>query len=138
MKHFAAHDVIYIDFSKLPFEGCSYKDYMQAIKSWIKKDIQSHYPNLQLNNNKLDILGALNEAYNAEGARFCFIMDERDSMFYNKKLSKDDQKYFLMFLKQLLKDKPYVELNCTPKVGQNLIVLTCSSLLSKLYRSKPV
>ena len=32
MKHFAAHDVIYIDFSKLPFEGCSYKDYMQAIK----------------------------------------------------------------------------------------------------------
>ena len=109
MRHFAAHDVIYIDFSKLPFEGCSYKDYMQAIKSGIKKDIQNLYPSLQLNNNELDILGALNEAYNAEGARFCFIMDEWDSMFSNDRL-KDGAKDFLMFLKQLLKDSPYVKL----------------------------
>ena len=40
---------------------------MQAIKSGIKKDIQNFYPDLQLNNNEFDILGALNEAYNAEG-----------------------------------------------------------------------
>ena len=39
-----------------------------------------------------------------------FIMDERESMFINPLFTEDDQRAFLMFLKRLLKTKPYVEL----------------------------
>ena len=110
MKHFAAHDVIYIDFSRLPYVGCTYSDYINAITGGIKSDIQELFPDLHLSVNEFDLFGALNDAYSVRGARFCFVMDEWDSMFYNKKFTKDDQDSFLMFLKQLLKDKPYVEI----------------------------
>ncbi|GAA6488553.1 hypothetical protein K270103H11_11200 [Gordonibacter urolithinfaciens] len=43
-------------------------------------------------------------------AQFCFIMDEWDSMFFNPLFTEDDQCVFLMFLKQLLKTKPCIEL----------------------------
>ena len=50
--------------------------------------------------------------YDVTKAQICFIVDEWDSMFFNPLLTEDDQRAFLMFLKQLLKTKPYVELAC--------------------------
>ena len=109
MKHFAAHDVIYIDFSELP-DGCNdYNDYKSSITNGIANDLRELFPQASISETA-GPFEALKTVYNKLGARFCFIMDEWDSMFYNKKFSEDDQKDFLMFLKQLLKDSPYVEL----------------------------
>ena len=108
MKHFAAHDVIYIDFSELP-DGCNgYDDYKAAITNGIANDLRELFPQANINETA-GPFEALKTVYNKLGARFCFIMDEWDSMFYNDRL-KDGADDFLMFLKQLLKDKPYVEL----------------------------
>lgn len=41
---------------------------------------------------------------------FIFIIDEWDYIFNNKLFSEDDRKHFLDFLRDLLKDRPYVEL----------------------------
>ena len=41
---------------------------------------------------------------------FIFIMDEWDSIFYEKFMQEQDKQSFLEFLKGLLKDQPYVEL----------------------------
>ena len=108
MKHFVAHDVIYIDFSELP-DGCNcYADYKSSITNGIANDLRELFPQANINE-AAGPFEALKTAYNKLGARFCFIMDEWDSMFSNDRL-KDGAKDFLMFLKQLLKDKPYVEL----------------------------
>ena len=109
MKHFAAHDVIYIDFSKLPQNCKGYSDYLSTITNGIISELRELFPDAGIDSNEEDVFVALNAAYNKLGARFCFIIDEWDSMFYNENL-KDGAKDFLMFLKQLLKDSPYVEL----------------------------
>ena len=108
MKHFAAHDVIYIDFSKLPDVCNGYDDYKASITNGIANDLRELFPQANINKTA-GPFEALKTVYNKLGARFCFIMDEWDSMFYNNRLNSgaDD---FLMFLKQLLKDSPYVEL----------------------------
>ena len=109
MKHFAAHDVIYIDFSKLPQNCKGYSDYISAITNGIISELRELFPDAGICSTEQDLFAALNTAYSKLGARFCFIMDEWDSMFYNDNL-KSGAKDFLMFLKQLLKDSPYVEL----------------------------
>ena len=109
MKHFAAHDVIYIDFSKLPQNCAGYENYITTITNGIISELRELFPDASIDSNEEDVFAALNAAYNKLGARFCFIMDEWDSMFSNDRL-KDGAKDFLMFLKQLLKDSPYVEL----------------------------
>ena len=109
MKHFAAHDVIYIDFSRLPDVCNGYDDYKGSITNGIANDLRELFPQANINE-AAGPFEALETVYNKLGARFCFIMDEWDSMFYNKKFNEDNQEDFLMFLKQLLKDKPYVEL----------------------------
>ena len=44
------------------------------------------------------------------GESFIFIFDEWDSIFYKDFISGSDKNAFLSFLKNLLKDQPYVEL----------------------------
>lgn len=55
------------------------------------------------------MFAALSVTHSSTGARFCFVMDEWDSMFFNSLFAEDDRCAFLVFLKQLLKGKPYVE-----------------------------
>ena len=110
MQHLGAHDVIYIDFSALP-DGCeSYAQYLGAIRNGIISDLRELYPDAGIAEDETDLFLSLENAYNKAGASFCFVMDEWDSMFFNKMFSRDDQQAYLMFLKQLLKGKPYVDL----------------------------
>lgn len=44
------------------------------------------------------------------GVSLIFILDEWDSVFYRKFMTRDDRDPYLFFLKNILKDQPYVEL----------------------------
>ena len=50
------------------------------------------------------------QIYNETNESFIFIIDEWDYIFNNNLFSEKDRENFLQFLKDLLKDKPYVEL----------------------------
>ena len=108
MQHLGAHDVIYIDFSELPHEKACYQEYIDNITKGLLRDLSEEYPDLEFSQEVL-IFDALKTVFEKCGAKFCFVMDEWDSMFQNESFSKKDMKNFLIFLKQLLKDKPYVE-----------------------------
>ena len=109
MVHLGAHDSIYIDFSALPDECGSYRDYIDAIRAGLVDDLRAFAPEAGVEPGT-GLFAALERVYDTTKARFCFIMDEWDSMFFNPLFTEDDQRAFLMFLKQLLKTKPYVEL----------------------------
>ena len=109
MQHLGAHDVIYIDFSALPMPCEGYRDYISAITNGIISDLRETFPEAEIAEDECDLFYALESAYNKAQASFCFVMDEWDSMFFNDMFSKKDQQAFLMFLKQLLKGKPYVD-----------------------------
>ena len=105
MKHINKHNVIYIDFSRMPDFCESYKEYIKNIIDMIKEDLLQAYPLLQ--NKKYFMLSKM---FQDTGDSFVFILDEWDSIFYKRFMTKDDKDAYLEFLKGLLKDQPYVEL----------------------------
>lgn len=109
MAHLGAHEVIYIDFSAPPDECGSYRDYIDAIRVGLVNDLRAFAPEAGVESGAGQF-AVLERVYDTAKARFCFIIDEWDSMFFNPLFTEDDQRALLMFLKQLLKTKSHVEL----------------------------
>ena len=103
-KHLNLHNVIFIDFSVLPANCSSYESYIEYIQYKILTDIQQTYGITPYENL------SVSDLLTATGDSFIFILDEWDSVFYRKFMSSTDKNNYLLFLRDLLKDKPYVEL----------------------------
>ena len=104
-KHLNQHNVIYVDFSRMPDFCESYKEYIVNIVDMLKEDLLQCYPKLQ--NKKYSMLSKM---FQDTGDSFIFILDEWDSIFYKEFMTKKEKDSYLEFLKGLLKDQPYVEL----------------------------
>ena len=98
------YNVINISFNEIPDEMDTYEDYIGMVKNSIKKDISDNYPGINIDDfyNISTMLRATNE-------KFIFIFDEWDYIF-NSNLFEEHQNDFLEFLRNLLKDQPYVAL----------------------------
>lgn len=98
------YNVINISFNEIPDHMNTYEDYIGMVKNSIKKDISDNYPEIDIGDfyNISTVLRATNE-------RFIFIFDEWDYIF-NNNLFEEHQNDFLEFLRNLLKDQPYVAL----------------------------
>lgn len=105
MAHLGAHDVIYIDFSALPDECESYRDYIDTIRAGTVDDLRALSPEAGVEPGT-GLFAALERDYDTAKVRFCCIMNEWGPMFFNPLFTEDDQCAFLMFLKQLLKPSP--------------------------------
>lgn len=103
-KHLNQHNVIYIDFSRLPDPCYSYQDYIKEIKRNFIEDINEMYSLVHKEGMSIEKL--LNKTKDT----FIFILDEWDSIFYKDFMKEKDKKEFLQFLKGLLKDQSYVDL----------------------------
>lgn len=104
-KHLNKHNVIYIDFSRMPDICTGYQDFIINIRNGILEDITEAYPGL-----KGKAYPMLSQMLKDTGDSFAFIMDEWDSIFYKSFMTEGDKNAYLEFLKGLLKDQPYVEL----------------------------
>ena len=98
------YNVINMCLSHLSDLGNTYNDYIGLIKDSLKRDIAESYPELQSTvfNSVTDMLAATND-------EFIFIIDEWDYIFSHN-LYPENQSDFLEFLRDLLKDRPYVAL----------------------------
>lgn len=104
-KHLNQYHVIYIDFSRMPDFCKSYQEYIESIVRKLKEDLLDTYQNLR--EREYDtVSGMLMDS----GDSFIFILDEWDSVFYQKFMTDDDRQGYLLFLKSLLKDQPYADL----------------------------
>lgn len=110
-KHLNQHNVIYIDFSKMPSECSSYREYISRIESRLKKDLMKDYPDASVSAEDAlwDMLECIFNEYNGE--RFLFIFDEWDSIFHKSFVTKQDKEQYITFLSNLLKDHAYVSLS---------------------------
>ena len=108
-KHLNQHNVISLYMSDMPFECDSYKDYIRFYNKKITWDLQKAFPQCDITEEN----GPWNNFYNIfqeTGETFIFILDEWDSVFHNEMFTESDRRNYLDFLKNLLKDRPYVEL----------------------------
>lgn len=103
-KHLNKYNVISISFNAISDEGSSYEDYIKMIRNSIKTDIKELYPHINPDDyyNTAFMLSATND-------KFIFIFDEWDYIFSNN-LFEENQNDFLEFLRNILKDQPYVAL----------------------------
>ena len=110
-KHRNKHDVIYIDFSKMPEDCDSYDQYISRIINRLKKDLIREYPDADYEEEDAlwDILDCIFDMY--DGQKFIFVMDEWDCVFHKAFITREDQQKYISFLSNLLKDHGYVELS---------------------------
>lgn len=108
-EHLNQHNIIYVDFSRVAKDCFSFSQYMNRIQDGISKDLIETYQEL-----KVDLTFAvwdiLSIVLEKTGDTFIFILDEWDAIFHMSFVSEREQKEYLIFLKNLLKDQAYVEL----------------------------
>lgn len=103
-KHLNQHNVIFMDLSRMPDPCSTYESYISYVKQRLAADIEKAY------GLKKEEGVPVSDLFTASGDSFIFILDEWDSIFYKKFMTKDEKEDYLGFLKNLLKDQPYVEL----------------------------
>lgn len=102
--HLNRYQVIQLSLHHLPDSGSAYEDYISLIKDSIADDIREAYPHLQ--NKKFR---SITELLAATKDQFIFMIDEWDYIFSHG-LYQEHQSDYLEFLRNLLKDQPYVAL----------------------------
>lgn len=108
-EHLNQHNVIYIDFSRMPENCNSYQAYISRIQSGLKEDLILEYPELPLDPAKA-VWDNLQMIFEKNGQKFIFVIDEWDAIFHKSFIKEEDKERYLEFLRNLLKGQIYVEL----------------------------
>ncbi len=108
-EHLNQHNVIYIDFSRMPENCNSYQAYISRIQSGLKEDLILEYPELPLDLAKA-VWDNLQMIFEKNGQKFIFVIDEWDAIFHKSFIKEEDKERYLEFLRNLLKGQIYVEL----------------------------
>ena len=106
-SHINKHDLIFIDFSRLPERHASYDSYISRITEGLKNDLLHEFSSLALDSRQ-PLWDMMDEIFQRTNQRFVFVMDEWDAVFHMPFISQKEQ--YLLFLKNLLKNQVYVEL----------------------------
>ena len=106
--HINKHNVIYIDFSRMPRNCTEYSRYIDRIQDGLNRDLLEAYPEAGVKPDHA-VWDNLNMVFEQSGERFIFIMDEWDAVFHKSFIREADQKAYLEFLRDLLKGQAYTE-----------------------------
>lgn len=107
-KHRNKYHVISISFNEMPEECKSYRQYIARIVRRLKSDLVKAYPELDLETEEAvwDIFSNIFERDDTQ--RYIFVLDEWDFIFHQDFVSESEKRDYLLFLRNLLKDRPYV------------------------------
>ena len=111
LTHLNKHNVVYLQLNELPdvSSNVTYDDFINRYKNLLFKDIEELWSNINIDKNSA-LSDAFNKISSETGEVFIFIIDEWDFIFNNNLFTKEERDKYLLFLKDLLKDRPYVEL----------------------------
>lgn len=108
-KDLNQHNVIFIDFSRVPRDCSSYAQYMNRIQDGINQDLKEAYPEVRINVSGT-VWDNLLEVFEKTKETFVFVIDEWDAVFHMSFITRDRRQEYLAFLRNLLKDQAYVKL----------------------------
>ena len=109
LTHLNQYNVIFLNMQDFLSDNHDVGAMKNAIEKNILWDLLEMYPDIRYYDSE-NLIRTLSDIYNAEDIPFVFIIDEWDCIFREKKADKEAQKVYLDFLRNLLKDKPYVAL----------------------------
>jgi hypothetical protein len=87
------------------------RDMLTALTTKLCNELKNAYPRLRFYDGAdADLVDVMNVIHSATGRQFVVIIDEWDAIFRIRKEDKDGQTEYLNFLRDWLKDKPYIAL----------------------------
>lgn len=102
--------VIHISFNETDGRCSSYAQYIDFIENRLVNDLRKEYPQADIRETA-GAAEALLDLYSQDDtASFIFVLDEWDYIFHQTYITEDEKRAYLAFLRNLLKDRPYVRL----------------------------
>lgn len=102
------YPVIHISFNDVMGTYLSYEDYIRSIEDQLKEELKAAYPKVRFTE-KTSAAAAFMKVYSLDpNAQFIFILDEWDFIFHQSFATEENKREYLLFLRNLLKDRPYV------------------------------
>ena len=108
LEHLNQHHVIHINIQSFLSNTHNIDKMIQLLTMRILNELKQEYSITFFDETNLSL--SLEDIYAFTKNQFVFIIDEWDCIFREYKQDKEAQKQYLDFLRNLLKDKPYVEL----------------------------
>ena len=108
-KHLNQYNVIFLNMQTFLSRTHDIDKMIERIQRSLLKDLKQAYPDVN-DMKEEDLMDTLYHVYGESRIPFVFIIDEWDCIFREKKEDYQAQKIYLDFLRNLLKDKPYVVL----------------------------
>lgn len=108
-NHLNQHQVVYIDFSRMPQDCSTYAAYIGRISDGLKRDLEEEYTDVDFGSGR-DLWDMFQTVFDKTGQNFIFVMDEWDAIFHKDFISEKDRRKYLEFLRNMLKGQAYVEL----------------------------
>ncbi|WP_027089548.1 AAA family ATPase [Thomasclavelia saccharogumia] len=106
-KHLNRHNVVYLNMQKFLSMTPTIKDMLELLSEEVIEELEECFK-VKKSRNILSLY--LSKVYSRTNEQFIFIIDEWDCIFREYKNDKEVQNQYLDFLRNLLKDEPYVEL----------------------------
>lgn len=102
--------VIHLSMNELGRQSSSYDQYIGRIEQRLIRDLKKEYAQAEFDPDA-DAAELLLELYAQDDtAQFIFVLDEWDFIFHQEFVTEADKRSYLSFLRNLLKDRPYVRL----------------------------
>lgn len=108
-KHLNQHPVLSLYMSEMPRKCENYEDYISYHERTIIKDLVKGFPECDLDE-EAAVWENLDQIFYETGQKFIVIIDEWDSFFHSRFYTEEGAQDYLTYLKNLLKDRPYVAL----------------------------
>ncbi|WP_044974649.1 AAA family ATPase [Ruminococcus sp. HUN007] len=109
-KHLNKYNVFQIDVREFASGSSGGKEMTDKLVKAMRRDLLKAYKNIEFDE-EYTLPEMLKEIYSEERIAFVFIFDEWDCVFRVFKNDTEGQKYYLDFLRDLLKEKNYVALD---------------------------
>lgn len=107
-QHLNQYDVIFLNMQQFLI-GSKKRDVTEYLEQEVLEELLDEYGAF-VKNPEIGLADALRRIYAKTGKTFIFLIDEWDCVMRERQESEDLQKQYLDFLRNLLKDQPYVAL----------------------------
>lgn len=107
-QHLNQYNVIHVDIQKFLGRTESIQEMLKFLQKRVLKELKRTFPSVD--SEESNLITALEDLYGEIHEKFIFIIDEWDCIFRVYKDNQESQKNYLDFLRDLLKNQPFVAL----------------------------